>query len=78
MTKARGRAATVDTIRSRELFPNEVLWRIGQRPILGCLTVSRDEIPGGGSRTYLGCSSVLPELLPLTWQAVRRQAPEEP
>jgi hypothetical protein len=29
-------------------LPDEVLWRIGWRPIIGCLTVSRDEIPGGG------------------------------
>jgi hypothetical protein len=29
-------------------LPDEVLWRSGWRPILGCLTVSRDEIPGGG------------------------------
>jgi hypothetical protein len=29
-------------------LPDEVLWRSGWRPILGCLTVSRAEIPGGG------------------------------
>ena len=29
-------------------LPDEILWRSGWRPILGCLTVSRDEIPGGG------------------------------
>jgi hypothetical protein len=29
-------------------LPDEVLWRSGWRPILGCLTVSRTEIPGGG------------------------------
>ena len=30
-------------------LPDEVLWRSGWRPILGCLTVSRAEIPGGGT-----------------------------
>ena len=29
-------------------LPDEVLWRSGWRPILGCLTVSPDDIPGGG------------------------------
>jgi hypothetical protein len=29
-------------------LPDQVLWRSGWRPILGCLTVSRAEIPGGG------------------------------
>ena len=29
-------------------LPDEVLWHSGWRPILGCLTVSRAEIPGGG------------------------------
>ena len=30
-------------------LPDEVLWHAGWRPIIGCLTVSRDEIPGGGT-----------------------------
>ncbi len=30
-------------------LPDEVLWHSGWRPILGCLTVSRAEIPGGGT-----------------------------
>jgi hypothetical protein len=35
--------------RSTGKLPDEVLWHSGWRPILGCLTVSRDEIPGGGT-----------------------------
>ena len=34
--------------RSTGPLPDEVLWHSGWRPILGCFTVSPNEIPGGG------------------------------